>query len=41
MLSNDAPVPTSDAGYLQAQQSNANVIGGLVTNKPLVLQSLA
>ena len=37
LLSNDAPIPTSDAGYNTTQSSNANVVGGLVTNKPIVM----
>ena len=37
ILNNDSPIPTSDAGYNQTQSNNANVIGGLVSNKPLVM----
>ena len=37
ILNNDSPVPTSDAGYNQTQANNANIVGGLVSNKPLVM----
>ena len=36
LLSLASPIPTSDAGYNQTQTANANVVGGLVTNVPVV-----
>ncbi len=37
ILNNDAPIPTSDSGYGTTQASPANVVGGLVSNKPIVM----
>ena len=36
ILGNASPIPTSDAGYNQTQSANANVVGGLVSNQPIV-----
>ena len=36
VLNNASPIPTSDAGYNQTQSANANVVGGLVSNQPII-----